>query len=372
MDKYIGFDIDDKKTIACVVQEGKPDMYETLPTEINFLKLWLKQQRNSSDKLHLTFEVSGQAGWLYDELFDLVDTLTVSNPSKMTWIYRTAKKTDRIDARKQAVLLQLGEIPKVHMPNHEVRQWRGQIQHRRKLMGSSVQIKNRVRGLVKGQGYRQGHYGGSWWSKKNRGWLEQLAASSEHLWCDQLGDMLEQLSLYEGQIKRVTKRLDERLKIHPGAVVLMDIPGVGPRTTEAVLAYTDEVERFRRGRDYCSYFGMTPKLDQSGSVRRVGHISKQGPSVVRWLIVESAWRAIRKSPALKEFYERVRHGQDKRKKIAIVATARKMLSIMRAKLISGEVFNEKLILQQEQLKRAQQEWERNEEQLRNKMRNFYN
>jgi transposase len=349
MDKYIGFDIDDKKTIACVVQEGKPDMYETLPTEISFLKLWLKQQRNSGERLHLTFEVSGQAGWLHDELFDLVDTLTVSNPSKMTWIYRTAKKTDRIDARKQAVLLQLGEIPKVHMPNQEVRQWRGQIQHRRKLMGSSVQIKNRVRTLVKGRGYRQAQHGGSWWSKKNCHWLEQLATSSEHLWCDQLGDMLEQLSLYEGQIKRVTKRLDERLKIHPGAVVLMDIPGVGPRTTEAVLAYTDEIERFRRGRDYCSYFGMT-----------------------RWLIVESAWRAIKKSPALKEFYERVRHGQDKRKKIAIVATARKILSIMRAKLISGEVFNEKLILHQEQLKRAQQEWEQNEKQLRSKMRNFYN
>ena len=48
------------------------------------------------------------------------------------------------------------------------------------------------------------------------------------------------------------------------------------------------------------------------------------------------------------FYERVRHGQDKRKKIAIVATARKMLSIMRAMQQTGECFNEKLVLEQEQ------------------------
>ena len=88
------------------------------------------------------------------------------------------------------------------------------------------------------------------------------------------------------------------------------------------MGYTDEVERFARGKQYCSYFGMTPKLDESGSFRRLGHISKQGPSVVRWLIVESAWRAIKKSPSLLAFYERVRHGQDKRKKIAIVAVAR--------------------------------------------------
>lgn len=73
----------------------------------------------------------------------------------------------------------------------------------------------------------------------------------------------------------------------------------------------------------------------------------QGPSVVRWLLVESAWRAIAKSPSLRAFYERVRHGQPQRKKIAIVATARKMLSIMRAMQISGEAFNEKLVLEQE-------------------------
>lgn len=287
------------------------------------------------------------AGWLYDELVDTVDTLAVSNPSKMTWIYRTAKKTDRIDARKQAVLLQLGELPQVHMPFKAVRQWRGKIQHRRKLIDSSTQTKNRIRTLVKSHGYRQPSFRGSWWNKANRGWLMGLAEEITDSWSESLYDLLEQLSLYEGQIKRATRQLDERLKHHPGSALLLTIPGVGPRTTEAVLAYTDEVERFHRGKEYCSYFGMTPKLDESGSTRRLGHISKQGPSVVRWLMVESAWRAIKKSKALMSFYERVRHGQDKRKKIAIVATARKMLSIMRAMLITGEVFNEQLVLRQE-------------------------
>jgi transposase len=88
-------------------------------------------------------------------------------------------------------------------------------------------------------------------------------------------------------------------------------------------------------------------LDESGSTRRLGHISKQGPSVVRWLIVESTWRVIQKSPAMVKFYERVRRGQDKRKKIVIVATARKLLSVMRAMLMAQEVFNEKLVLRQE-------------------------
>jgi len=353
MDKYIGFDIGDKETIACIVQNNQKDIYQTLPTDPAAMKAWLTEQRGPNDKLHLTFEVCGMAGWLYDNLVDDVDTLQVSNPHAMTWIYRTRKKSDRVDARKQAKLRQIDEIPRVHMPPADVRQWRQQIQHRRRLIQSRVQWKNRIRTLVKGQGHRQAAHKGSWWSKKNRQWLESLAASEAACWTESLLDLLEQLTLCDQQIQRATARLDQRLQQHTGAALLQTIPGVGPRTCEAVLAYTDEVERFARGKDYCSYFGMTPKLDQSGQIRREGHISKQGPSVVRWLLVEGAWRAVKKSPAFAAFYERVRRHSVKRKKIAVVAAARKMLSVMRAMLITGEVYNENLVLRQEQVKRKE-------------------
>ena len=110
-----------------------------------------------------------------------------------------------------------------------------------------------------------------------------------------------------------------------------------------MLAHTDDVKRFGRGKEYGAYFGLTPKLDESGDSRRIGHISKQGPSVVRGLLVESAWRAIRSSEALRAFYERVRAGQSVRRKIAIVAVARKMAVIMRAVLLNGCRYDESLV-----------------------------
>lgn len=64
-------------------------------------------------------------------------------------------------------------------------------------------------------------------------------------------------------------------------------------------------------------------------------LSKQEPSVVRWLLVESAWRAIKKSPGLRVSYERMRCGQKQNKKIAIVTVARRLLSIMRAMQKTG-------------------------------------
>jgi transposase len=346
--KYIGFDIDCKKTVACVVQQGQKDRYTTLKTDLREMQEYLQQQRQDGSAVHLTFEISGEAGYRYDALQALVDTLTISNPHKMTWIYRTSKKNDRVDCRKQAVFLSIGEVPKVHIPSRPVRQWRGAIQQRRGIVNRIVSVKNRIRALLKANGLTQPEHQGSWWKAANLGWMRQQAqdwteATGEQLWRVHLLNLLEELKLLQGQLTSLTQYLDRYLANHPGGTLLMSIPGVGPRTAEAILAYTDELQRFKRSKQYGAYFGLTPKLDESGSTRRLGHISKEGPAVVRWLLVESVWRAIQKSPALKAFYERIVGGQNQRKKVAVVATARKLLTIMRAMLQTGELFNEELV-----------------------------
>ncbi|MEN6574943.1 MAG: IS110 family transposase [Phycisphaerales bacterium] len=346
--KYIGFDIDSKKTVACVVQQGQKDRYNTLVTDLQDMQQYLQQERQDTGELHLTFEISGEAGLRYDALRPYVDTLTVSNPHKMTWVYRTSKKNDRIDARKQAVLLSIGEVPPVHIPKRQVRQWRVTIQQRRGIVNRIVSVKNRIRALLRANGLARPAHPGSLWKADNVQWMRQQAqdwteVSAEQLWRAHLTDLLEEFKLLGGQLQSVTCYLDRTLADHGGGKLLRSIPGVGPRTAEAILAYTDEVRRFKRSKQYAAYFGLTPKLDESGQTRRLGHISKEGPAVVRWLLVESVWRAIRKSPAIKAFYEQIVGGQNQRKKAAVVATARKLLTIMWAMLKTGELFNEELV-----------------------------
>lgn len=346
MNKYIGFDIDCNKTVCCVVESGKNDIYQTIGPDIATMKKFLISQKQSGYKIHLAFEISGQAGFIYDSLIDYADEIKVVNPTKMTWIYRTDKKNDRIDAHKMAVLMSIGELPTVYMPNKEVRQWRETILHRKKVVDRCVQVKNRIRATFKGHGFNKPGNKGGWWNKSNRQWMtstcEQNIGLSD-LWYMQLNNLLDELELLEVQLERVTDYLDGYLSKKAGGKLLMSIPGVGPRTAEAVLAYTDDISRFGSYKEYCSYFGVTPKLDESGSCRRVGHISKHGPSVVRWVLCESSWKVVRYSGAMKAFYERVKGGQTGRKKIAIVAVCRKLLIIMRAMLMSGELFNEEMI-----------------------------
>jgi transposase len=341
MDKYIGFDIDSKKVIACVIKKGMTERYTTIRSEVSSMRRFLEQEKAGGACVHLVFEISGQAGFLYDSLIDCVDSITVANPSKMTWIYRTAKKNDRIDARKMAVLLSIGEIPKVHMPCSEIRQWRQMILHRRNIVKKVTGVKNRIRALLKSRGHSKPQHKGSLWKRINRLWIRRLSQNN-WLWSVQLGNLMDELEMLESQLSRVTGTLDAYLQKQPGAILLQSIKGVGPRTAEAVLAYTDDVHRFAGSKEFCSYFGVTCRLDQSGTTRRLGHISKLGPSVVRWVLVESCWKVVRYCPAMRAFYERVMAGQKGRKKIAIVAVARKLLSIMRAMLITGELYNERL------------------------------
>jgi transposase len=355
MNKYIGFDIDSKKIVTCVVEGGQKDIYQTLRSDIGSMRKFLERHKSSGHRVELAFEISGQAGFIYDSLIDCVDDIKVANPSKMTWIYRTAKKNDRIDARKMAVLLSIGEIPSVYMPSREIRQWRETILHRKKIVDRVVQVKNRIRATFKSQGYNKPADKGGWWKKSNRLWMRSICEQRiglYDLWPMHLCNLLDELDLLKGQLKRVTRYLDGYLDTKSTGRLLMTIPGVGPRTAETVLAYTDDIARFGNYKRYCSYFGLTPKLDESGSCRRIGHISKQGPSVVRWVLCESSWKVIRKSEGLRLFYERVMAGQQSRKKIAIVAVARKLLSIMRAMLLSGELFNEELVNKVDELTEA--------------------
>jgi transposase len=176
--------------------------------------------------------------------------------------------------------------------------------------------------------------------------MQEVASEGTTAWHLALDNFLVELALRERQITQATERLDAIAELDERVHLLQTIVAVGRRTAEAIVAYTDDIHRFRDAKQYAAYFGLTPKLDESGSCRRLGHISKQGPSAVRWLLVECSWGVIGRSPSLRAYYHRVMHGQRNRKKIAVVAVARKLATIIYAMLKSGEVFNESLVAAQ--------------------------
>jgi len=243
-------------------------------------------------------------------------------------IFRSKKKTDRIDAEKLAKLLYLNEVPSVYVPDINIRDWRRLIVFRQTLVAEGTSIKNRIRGLLRRYGIKA--MTGLWY-QKGLDWLAKLTIESAVAKIE-LNILLDNLQKQKANIKAVETQLQKIADNHPGVWLLMTIPGIGIRTAEAVVAWIDNPNRFSRNNQIGPYFGLIPTENSSGGKIRMGHITRQGPAVIRKLLCEAAWRAIRLSPEVKAFFEKVQRNDRDRKKIAIVATGHYLARVMLAML----------------------------------------
>ena len=142
------------------------------------------------------------------------------------------------------------------------------------------------------------------------------------------------------QVVRVTGVLDRMGQRHPAVLVLTTIPGVGMRTAETIAAYVDDAKRFGRDSQVAAYFGLVPCQDASAGTNRLGHITRQGPPTARKYLVQATWQGLRRSAAIRSYFERICRGQKGRRKIALVATAHYVLRCMFAMLRTGEAWRE--------------------------------
>jgi transposase len=142
----------------------------------------------------------------------------------------------------------------------------------------------------------------------------------------------------DAQLKLFDRALDALAKDDAGAALLQTIKGVGPRVAEAVVAHLDDPARFADGDRVAGYAGLVPKQLESGERSRLGHITRRGPGLLRSMLVEAAWVVWRHNAWARSFVQKVSRGSRARRKIAIVALARRLLIICWAMLRDGTPF----------------------------------
>ena len=262
----------------------------------------------------------------------------MAHPGQLRLIFRSKNKNDRNDAERLAKLLYLGETPTVHVPSVEVRTRRELINCRSQVIAKRTRAKNTVRALLRSAGVVAPKEPGLW-TKKGLAWLRQLVlpTGSQELRRDLL---LEEIETLVQQVRRIEQQLNRQAQQSPAVAQLRSIPGVGARTAEAVAAFIDDPHRFRNAKAVGRYFGLVPSQDQSGDKNRLGHITREGAPVVRQLVAEAAWQALRRSPTVRAFFERTQRDDPQRKKIALVATAHYLVRVMWALLKRGTVWEE--------------------------------
>ena len=336
-DPILAIDLGKYKSVACVYRGASELRFDSFTTSRDELTRLLARQR----PVVVLIEACLLAGWVHDLCAGLGVKCLVANTASEAWKFKhTKRKTDRDDARRLAELYVLGQLPTVTVPSPETRQRRALIEHRQKLVSRRVAVQNRIRAIFVGQGLPAPRGAAAWSRSGLAGMALQARPLAEctvlGLWRGRLHLALTELHQVIELQDQAERKLDELAKANPNVQRLQSIPGVGPRTAEAVVAFLPEPQRFKSGKQVSAYGGLVPRQYQSSELDRRGRISKRGPATLRKLLVECAWCLLRYNAWARAVYQRLTHGGKARKKQAIVAVARKLLVRCWAMLRDGQ------------------------------------
>jgi transposase len=268
-------------------------------------------------KVRVGMEASGHARWFERLLAELQFELWIGDAAKIRTKRVRKQKTDRQDAQLILQLLLENRFPKIWVPSWENRDLRQLLWHRHRMVQARTRIMNQLQAVALNEGL---HCKKKLWREQGRRQLESFRLAP---WASRRRrDLLELLDRLNPTIAELTRAIEHEAEKNPEVQRLRTHPGVGALTALAFVLIIGQAERFQCGKQVASYLGLVPLEDSSGKRRRLGHITKQGSSILRFLLVEAAQVTVRSLPEWrsKYFHLAMRRGR----KIAKVAMARRL------------------------------------------------
>ena len=324
-----GLDVHKRYTTFCVMDDqGKILMQGRSPND----ELPLHPAFALKGEKRAVLEAGGNWYALYDSLEPVVEELILAHPLRVRAIASARVKTDQIDARTLAHLLRTDLIPAAYIPPRQTRDQRELLRYRQDLVKQRSALKNRVHALLAKEGQLPPF--SDLFGTEGRCWLEQLNLREQQRY--QLQGYLSVLDCLTQQIRDADTRVRRTCQLTPEAKLLLAVPGIGPLSALTILAELGDVSRFPTAERAVSFTGLAPRVYSSGGKTRRGPITKQGPSALRWVLIEAAHHAVRKPGRLGNLYRRLCRG--KHKSVAITACARELLVIVYKMLRRGEAY----------------------------------
>jgi len=225
-------------------------------------------------------------------------------------------------------------LPESWKADRETQARRQQTRLRTTLVRQRTRLKNQVHAVLHQQGLRSPAT--DLFGRRGRLWLEAVKLPAQAR--ESVRTCLRMIDHYDAEIQKQNRQLREKAKADERVQWLTTIPGIGECSAMMVLAEIGDLARFTTKEALCSYAGLVPRVRESAGKAARGSITRQGSSVLRWIMVEAAQVATRCSPAARRYYERLL--RKKHKHVARVALARKLLIAVYALLHDGVEFDE--------------------------------
>jgi transposase len=283
-------------------------------------------------KVRIGVEATGNFRWFQRLLSGLGQQLLLGSPSAIHASALRKQKTDKRDARHILKLLMEDRFPAIWQPPLENLEIRQLLRHRDWLVRLRTKVKNQLDSLAKNEGLLRARV----WCAKRRQQIETLPLSG---WQQQRRqDLLALLEDLDQKVKPLEEAVKQAAQQNSEASLLMTHPGVGPIVSLAYVLTLGDWRRFQRGKNVSSYLGLIPSEDSSADKRRLGKISKQGNTLLRWLLVEAASKAQHYDADWHRIYLRL--SISKHHGVAKVAIAHKLAVRLYWMLRSGQTYEQ--------------------------------
>jgi transposase len=263
-------------------------------------------------------EATGHSRWFERLLGELNFELWVGDPAKIRAACVRKQKNDERDAEHLLTLLREHRFPRIWTPTSEQRDLRQLIMHRHRLVQMRTRVKNQLQAVALNEGIRSRR--SKLWSNKGRQELEALLLPP---WTTcRREDLLQLLDDLNLKITKLSEAIEKEADQRADVRLLVSHPGVGPLTALAYVLTIGSWQRFPSAKHVSSYLGLIPSEHSSGGRQHLGHITKQGNALMRFLLDEAAGVAARCRTEWRQEFCRIAARREKG--IARIALARKI------------------------------------------------
>lgn len=272
----------------------------------------------------IVIEATGNAMSVVRVLSPFVTRVIVANPMQVKAIAHARIKTDKIDAGVLAQLQASGFLPEVWVPDARTERLRRLVARRNQVVRHRTRVKNEVHAILQAHLVPKCPHA-DLFNQRGRDWLarqdlpeDELRAITRHV---------REIDRLTGDLTSLDADIAQETVDDPEVQRLLTIAGVNAIVASGIVAAIGEISRFTEPQKLVSYFGLNPRVRQSGlGLAQYGRISKHGRAQARGLLVEAAWAAAKAPGPLRAFFLRIRNRRGHQ--VAAVATARKLVVLI--------------------------------------------
>ncbi len=336
--RFIGIDLHHDMMVAAIIDSGN---------NINTIKIKLhsKEFKDFINELttddYIAVESSTNSFWFYDKVEDKVKECFIINTWKFLEMFKTNKKTDKIDAKKLAKKLRYriiaegdeDDLPTVFVPVKEVQWLRSLFSTYQLLNKQKVMIMNRVYSIMAQNGFN---------FKKSELFNRKLREAI--LNCEmadsfkfQVNILYKQHDNIEEEIKGLKEKILEEGKIFEHEIdKIVGIDGISVFIAIAIMTDIADVKRFKSSKKLTSYLRSSPKVEISNKSVKIGHVNKQSRKLALTLLSQGLMHIYKSYDYYINFYNKKRNGKSAGK--VRIAIARKIFSVIYKMLTNDEHF----------------------------------